>query len=248
MKYNIDFFISYAGEDREVADKLAALLNWRKAKVYYARYLKSELLGRDVKNEFKNAICDKTRFFIPLISRNYIHKDWPLYELIVAKNEETNRSEEFILPLRIDDSTTPHINPDIGYLSLEEETLETIVDILMAKITIEPSKSHLWCCTFGANIGDVLTHQDFPNDAPIHVPYLYDFLESDLMSRLQRGGLERFRTSEASQRTGETISVRIVFEWDSDKKPLTFGDLLWWEVLELDLAESFYPDISEDFL
>ena len=34
-------------------------------------------------------------------------------------------------------------------------------------------------------------------------------------------------------RTGETISIRLGFEWDLSKESLNFGDMGWWELLEL---------------
>ena len=43
-------------------------------------------------------------------------------------------------------------------------------------------------------------------------------------------------------RDGETLSVRVGFKLDPDKHPFDFGDIGWWEFLELDEFNKIYPD------
>jgi len=45
-------------------------------------------------------------------------------------------------------------------------------------------------------------------------------------------------------RTGETLSIRVAFEWNPGENIFDFGDIGWWEVLEIAKFEDIYPDQS----
>jgi len=61
------------------------------------------------------------------------------------------------------------------------------------------------------------------------------------MKRLDSSPIKMVRLIEDA-RNGETLSVRISFEWEPNKSPLDFGVIVWWEVLEVDEFDRIFPN------
>ena len=59
------------------------------------------------------------------------------------------------------------------------------------------------------------------------------------MKRLAEGSLSAAQITEDS-RNGETMGVRLAFMWDPAKGSLDFGDMGWWEILELCPYDAIY--------
>lgn len=83
-------------------------------------------------------------------------------------------------------------------------------------------------------------YQALPKDAPDSPPYIYDWLENDLVQQLyvQLGCPIKLWES---GRDGETMSVRLAF-WDLDLNKIDNLSLRWWEILELALHTEIYGE------
>ncbi|TKJ25992.1 MAG: hypothetical protein CEE42_05925 [Promethearchaeota archaeon Loki_b31] len=64
-------------------------------------------------------------------------KDWTNWEFSIARDEAKKRKEEFILPIRIDDTKILGIHDDIGFIDLREKSIEETVKILLEKLDIK---------------------------------------------------------------------------------------------------------------
>lgn len=152
--------------------------------------------------------------------------------------EAEKRATDFILPIRLDDSLLFGLPGDVGYLDLRKNTTGEVIEILyqkrrsevVLKVTYEPVT---WVATFGLLIEEVMTSGLLPKSAPTDYPSLCDWLEGDLINRLRQAPINNPRLTEGSGREGESFSVRIAFEWIPHRDALNFGELLWWEVLEV---------------
>ena len=122
--------------------------------------------------------------------------------------------------------------------------LAEVANLLIAKLEDSISagetgpETREWVATFGVLL-DKLKEEELPVNAPVDGPKLYDWLTEDLIDRLGRTSMSRMRTIEDS-RTGETLSIRLGFEWDLSKEALNFGDMGWWELLELAPHEEIF--------
>lgn len=236
--YEFDFSISFAGPDRGIAEELAKKLAAKGLAVFYDGSFRSRLLGKRLGKEFEYIFGKGTRFFVPFVSRHYVERKWPQFEWDVALREAEKRATDFILPIRLDDALLFGLPGDVGYLDLREYSTDDVVEILYEKrrsevalkVAYEPVT---WIATFGLLIEEVVTSGLLPKSVPKDYPSLCDGLEGDLMNRLREAPINNPRMSEASQRNGETLSVRIAFEWVPHRDALNFGELLWWEVLEV---------------
>lgn len=95
--------------------------------------------------------------------------------------------------------------------------------------------------TFGLIIETVLDSEQLPDHVPKDYPHLCDWLESDLMRQLQSVITCGFSYTEASLRTGESLSVRLAFV-DLDQHEIDNFSSPWWELLEFAPYSSVYPE------
>jgi hypothetical protein len=239
-----DFAISYAGEDRAVAERLANLLDARGFRVFYDKWAQVRLLGENFRLEASWIFGVGTRFFVPLISRHYAEKDYPQFEWDIAVREKRRRDSSFILPLRLDDTLLLGLPASVRYLDLRKVSLQEAAEVLADKCAAKPRRAagpYCLVATFGLVVDDLLEHEALPEGVPRQYPLLCDWLEEDLLSRLSRTSISNVQKTEASSREGECLSVRVSFEWDPDSGPLNFGALDWWETLEVAPFEDIYP-------
>jgi len=143
MNFEYDFAISFAGEKREIAKKLVNSLEEEKARVFYDKNFESKMLGKKLTTYFRETFGNKARFVIILISKEYPSKDWTNLELSIARDEAKKRSEEFILPLRLDNTKIIGIHDDVCFLDLNEKTIEEAADILIKKLKTENSEEKI---------------------------------------------------------------------------------------------------------
>ncbi len=132
--YDFDFALSFAGEDRNFAVQLAALLKDRGARVFYDMDFSADLWGKDLYQEFQSIYGERSKFFVPFISNHYLEKNWPKHELKQAQARDFKSDEEYILPLLIDDSQLPGLNETTGYLDLRSMPISEIAGLCMQKL------------------------------------------------------------------------------------------------------------------
>ncbi|OGO51875.1 MAG: hypothetical protein A2148_05980 [Chloroflexi bacterium RBG_16_68_14] len=246
-EHEFEFSISFAGADRAVAKDLATKLVEREMAVFYDEFHASRLLGARLDFEFRWVYGSGTQFFVPIVSSSYAQGVWPQFEWSIAQ-EEARRRKQFILPLRLDDTVLLGLPDTIGYLDLRNVSIDQVVEILAEKLRAAiggglrlraPPHPETWVATFGLNVDELLSAGLLPDSAPTDYVSLCDWLEQDLLLRL-RSPVRNARQTEASARNGETLSVRLAFEWVPREEALTFGDLGWWETLEVVPIEYIY--------
>lgn len=136
MPFRYDVALSFAGEDRAIAKQLNDAMTEKGIKVFYDEYNKSDLWGKKLTEHFKQIYGPKARFVIILISKHYPVKDWTNFEFSIARDEAKKRKQEFILPVRLDNTTIVGIHDDIGYLDYEKEGINGVVKNLITKLTM----------------------------------------------------------------------------------------------------------------
>ena len=246
-RYVFDFSISYAGEEEGIARDLERLLTEKGASVYLAATMKPELLGRNLKIEFRQRFGENAHYFVPIISKNYVRKDYPQLEFSAALSEMPRRNYGHILPLLLDEVKQPGLDPAIGYLDIRKEGIIAVADTLITKLSREariPSQAgevKYMVATFGVNIDELFQYHLLPPEAPTYYPNLCDWLNNDIKIRLLSSGLNDISDVLEDDRNGETYSVRFTFKWNT-KHPLYFGDLGWWKVLEVAEFDEVYTD------
>ena len=221
-----------------MAKELAEQLSVRGAVVFYDDSYRAYLLGKRLDHEFTWVFGTWTQFFVPIVSASYAERVWPQHEWNIARHEAENRQEEFILPVRVDDSPLFGLPDTLGYVDLRCHPVDKVADLLIEKLggsedaLARQLEEQTWVAAFGLLIQDLLDSEGLPPEAPSDYASLCDWLTEDLEGRLARTCLKDPRLTEDA-RNGETLSLRVGFEWGPSKGPLDFGELGWWELLEL---------------
>src|SRR5436305_12400301 len=87
-QYSYDVALSFAGEDRIHAEALARVLfRWR-INVFYDKYEKSTLWGKDLYTHLSDLYQNKARYCVMFFSQYYVAKAWTKHELKAAKARE----------------------------------------------------------------------------------------------------------------------------------------------------------------
>lgn len=133
---NIDYDIalSFAGEDRVIAEKIAESLLQNGVKVFYDKYEQANLWGKDLYSHLNDVYSKRARYCVILISKNYAKKQWTNHERKAAQSKALMENREYILPLRLDDTEISGLAPTIGYVDLRNISLEDVVHLLLQKL------------------------------------------------------------------------------------------------------------------
>jgi len=134
LRFDYDVALSFAGEDRELAERLADGLKTTGLSVFYDKYEKADLWGKDLYQHLQKIYRDKSRFCVILISKHYAEKLWTKHELKQAQERAFKENSEYILPVRLDYTEIPGINDTTGYISIEETSAQEIVELIHAKL------------------------------------------------------------------------------------------------------------------
>lgn len=131
-----DIALSFAGEDRDYVDKVAMLLRQKGISVFYDLFEDANLWGKNLYDYLSDIYQNQARYTILFISDHYNKKLWTNHERQAMQARAFQESEEYILPVKFDDTKIPGILPTIGYLDLRTKTPEQFVEIIEKKLII----------------------------------------------------------------------------------------------------------------
>ena len=102
-----------------------------------------------------------------------------------------------------------------------------------------------WVAAFSLLTQNLLDSEYLPPEAPLDYASLCDWLTENLEARLASTSLVNPRLIEDA-RNGETFGLRVAFEWGPARGPMEFGDLWWWELMEVLPYEEVYDSTSNN--
>jgi len=132
--YPFDIAISFAGEDRAIANQLVELLQAKNINVFYDFQEQANMWGKDLIEHLTDVYENKARFCLMLISKYYPDKPWTRLERRSAQARALRQPEEYILPVRLDDTEVPGLPSTIAYLDLRSQTVQEIADQVVIKL------------------------------------------------------------------------------------------------------------------
>ncbi len=141
-----DVALSFAGEDRDSAEQLAKLLKTGGYSVFYDEFEQPQLWGKNLYDHFSSIYKDQARYCVIFLSKHYAQRLWTKHELQTAQARAFQENQEYILPIRIDDTEIPGILLTVGYLDLNSMNMEEIYQTLVTKLsgnTSQPASSDI---------------------------------------------------------------------------------------------------------
>lgn len=140
--FEYDFVISYAGEDTSFAENLKAQLEENGAKVFYAPDNVAQLWGVNLTESLAEIYSKKALFCIPLISENYVRKQWTRHEWRSAQARALKDIDTaYILPIRLDSSELPGLLETTSIVDVQNYSVNEIVSLAIQKLNL-PLKTH----------------------------------------------------------------------------------------------------------
>ena len=133
-KYRYQVALSFAGEDRLVAGQIADELGARGVSVFYDEYEKASLWGKDLYAHLSRVYSEEAQYCIVVISEHYARKLWPRHELRHAQERAFREKREYLLPIRLDNTTIPGISETVGYIDLRKDTLASVIQAVLRKL------------------------------------------------------------------------------------------------------------------
>ena len=146
--FEYDIALSFAHQDKSIAEKLTRLLTNKNITVFRDEYTPDANWGSDVVDHLVNLYGRKARYCILLISEHYPLKQWTDLERRHTQERALRDVDQYILALQLDGHPVPGIAATPGYRDLRQETMQGVVDWVEVKLTetmptsAPPPKSH----------------------------------------------------------------------------------------------------------
>src|SRR6266853_1326242 len=132
--YDYDLAISFASEDRAIAERYIKHLADDGYNVFYDLWEADVLLGKALLEHLDFVYRRAAKYCIIFVSSHYASKTWTTFELRTALKRALEEKYEYILSLRVDDTALPGLHPDIGYLDLRTHSIDYVVSTLCSKL------------------------------------------------------------------------------------------------------------------
>lgn len=108
--HTFDIAISFAGENRELAEEIATTLKILDFEVFYDRLYENNYLGRSWGKEFERIFTNDSKFIVCILDEHHRRKIWPTFEReCFAEKVQTNE----VIPIFLDDTKFVGIPQDL---------------------------------------------------------------------------------------------------------------------------------------
>ncbi|PPQ49062.1 hypothetical protein C5G87_10565 [Paenibacillus peoriae] len=132
--YEYEVAFSFAGEDRDFVEEIADQLKRSNVRVFYDMYETVSLWGKDLYTHLDDIYRKKSKYCVMFLSKHYKEKVWTNHERESAQARAFTEREEYILPIRLDDTEIPGIRPTMGYITGTNYTTSEIAGFIKSKV------------------------------------------------------------------------------------------------------------------
>jgi hypothetical protein len=133
--YPYDVAVSFAGTDRPTVKEFVDSLKEHGLTVFYDFDQQAQLWGKDLRAKLADVYANDAQYMVIILSEAYPERDWTDFELSVGKDASEKRTEEYLLPLRLDDVKVVGVSSTIGYIDLRDTSVQDVAQILADKIS-----------------------------------------------------------------------------------------------------------------
>jgi hypothetical protein len=128
-----DVCLSFAGEQRAYVKLVAEALTKRRYSVFYDEEQVAETWGKDLAEHFDWVYRRGSRACVMFISAEYARKSWTTLERRSALARAVEE-DEYLLPVRFDDTELPGLRPTIGYVDAGDYAPNSLADLIAEKL------------------------------------------------------------------------------------------------------------------
>ncbi|WP_444886695.1 TIR domain-containing protein [Microbulbifer sp. JMSA008] len=132
--YPYDVAVSFSGDIRSTVEGFISALKQKGLNVFYDFDQQAQLWGADVRIKLAEVYANEALFMVIFLSEKYPERDWTDFELSVGKDAAEKRTQDYLLPLKVDDVKVVGLKSTIGYVDLREVGIDKAADLLAEKI------------------------------------------------------------------------------------------------------------------
>lgn len=138
MGKKYDLAISFAGEERHIAERVFNSLDASGYSIFYDDNEKAALWGTALPEKLGDIYSNQARFCLMIISSSYINKMWTRLERRFAIQRMLESNEDFVLPLKTEDVSVPGIPNTTSYRTIDfhpsPESINEVCEIIIQKL------------------------------------------------------------------------------------------------------------------
>ena len=128
--------LSFAGEQRDYVEEVARHLAAKSIAVFYDGFEQPLLWGKDGTEIFHEVFSEKTTYVVMFISEAYAKKAWTRHERRSALSRMLREEQEYILPVRFDETPIPGLPDSILHLNAGDHLPAELSAIVAQKLGI----------------------------------------------------------------------------------------------------------------
>lgn len=132
--YAYDVALSFAGEQRAYVEKVAGALRRRGLRPFYDDYEKANLWGKDLYEHLDWIYQKAARYCVLFASEDYAKKVWTTHERRGAQSRALRSSQEYVLPVRFDDTEIPGLRPTVMYVDARSLSPGELAGLISEKL------------------------------------------------------------------------------------------------------------------
>lgn len=114
--FRYDVALSLAGEDRPYVRQVAKKLRELGVDVFYDEFKETEMWGKDLPAYLDEIFRKSARFCVMFLSKHYARKAYPRFEGRAALARAVRGREDYLLPVRFDETPFPGLPATLKYL------------------------------------------------------------------------------------------------------------------------------------
>jgi len=126
--------VSFAGEVRDKVLEVIREAEQLDLQVFYDFDRQALLWGKDLRKLLASIYSEEALFMLVFLSKDYPEKDWPAFELEVGKAAAHKRTQEYLLPVIVDEVAIVGLKDTVGHLDLRRMSPKDIADLLSQKV------------------------------------------------------------------------------------------------------------------
>jgi hypothetical protein len=131
-----DVALSYASEDRDYVEEVAAALKQKGITFFYDRDENQavDLWGKNLYQHLTEVYSKRARYTVVFISQHYAKKRWTSHEIESAQARAFIENREYVLPARFDDTEIPGLLPTVAYVALKDISPVRLAEMIARKV------------------------------------------------------------------------------------------------------------------
>lgn len=138
--YPYDVAVSFAGDVRDQVEQFVRALQDLGLDVFYDFDQQAQLWGTDLRELLGRVYSTEALFMVVFLSKSYPERDWTEFEMSIAKAAAKKRTQEYLLPLVVDDDVkVVGLHDSVGHVDLRKTTLEAAAGLVAEKVAAAES-------------------------------------------------------------------------------------------------------------